>query len=72
MNIEQVTTRPGRSTAVEIEGITRDRQVSDDVIAGFAMHAAGENPSSLFGWHVTRWTDDEGLTVAATVTLHTD
>lgn len=54
------------SKRVRVEGFAPDRPVSDDLVAGFAMRAANETPSSLFGWHVTR--DEEG----ATVVLHTD
>lgn len=53
---------------VTIENIADDRPVSDDLLAGFAMASIGENPSSLYGWSVTRWP----MTTTATVTLNTD
>lgn len=43
-----------------------DRPVSDDLIAGWAMAKAGEEPSSLFGWVVKR--NETG----AVVLLYTD
>jgi hypothetical protein len=53
---------------VIVTDIAEDRAVSDDLLAGFAMATIGENPSSLFGWSVTRWP----LTTTATVQLNTD
>ena len=53
---------------VTIEGIAPDRQVSDDLLIGFAMHAAGENPSRLFGWSVSTYNDR----TKAIVTLNTE
>lgn len=59
--------RKGRSTTtVVVTGFAADRPVSDDLVIGFAMHAARENPSSLFGWHIHH----NGET--ATVSLNTD
>jgi hypothetical protein len=53
---------------VRIDGIAADRPVSDDLLAGFAMKGAGEDPSSLYGWHVSRSEDGK----AALVSLYTD
>ena len=70
MNIESIR-KEYASTQVDIVNIAVDRQVSDDLLIGFAMHAAGENPSRLFGWKVCRFTEGD-VTVAARVSLHTD
>lgn len=43
--------------------------LSDDVLAGYAMHAVGENRSSLFGWTVDKPSIYPHMAV---VTLHTD
>lgn len=62
-----------QTTIVHVSGISEDRQVSDDVIAGFAMHAAKETPNRLFGWTVrTYGTDSLGYVHGATVELHRD
>lgn len=67
MNIKSVRgTTP--SKYVDIENIEPDRPVSDDLIIGFAMAGARENPSSLFGWSVYRSEDGTW----AIVTLNTD
>lgn len=72
MNVTS-TRRTGSRKIVEIDGIPADRQVTDDLYVGFAMATVGETPSSLFGWHVCRWTDPTGYrTTAVTVTLHTE
>lgn len=55
-------------TEVVIEAVPDDRPVTDDMLVGFAMHAAGENPSSLFGWAVQFW----GVDPVVTVQLFTD
>lgn len=55
---------------VHVGGIAADRPVSNDLIAGFAMHAAGENPSSLFGWTVKPYGEER--THGAVVTLNID
>lgn len=44
------------------------RPVSDDFLAGFAVKAANETPSSLYGWSVSRSEDG----TSATVRLATD
>jgi hypothetical protein len=64
----QSTYRGRTYKEVTIEGIADDRPVSDDLLAGFAMASIGENPSSLFGWSVTR----PSMTTTAVVTLNTD
>lgn len=67
MNIENI--HRGHSTkTVRIVNIADDRPVSDDLLKGFAMKAANEDPSSLFGTEVIR--DHEAR--SATVRLHTD
>lgn len=55
---------------VSVWDIQPDRPVSDDLILGFAMATAGENPSSLFGWEVKRFEGETNTT--ATVVLNTD
>jgi hypothetical protein len=65
---ENSITRGRATTTIIVEGFAADRPVSDDMIAGFAMRAANENPSSLFGWQVQHIAS-EG---AAVVFLHTD
>lgn len=58
----------GRATTiVRVERIAADRPVKNDLIIGYAMHAAGEDPSSLFGWACIQHGDG-----TATVQLHTD
>lgn len=65
-----VSINKGRTiTDVHVSGIASDRPVSNDVIAGFAMQGAGENPSSLFGWTVKTYGEPVS---GAVVTLHTD
>lgn len=71
MNIDRIE-KSTATTRVHIDRFASDRPVSDDLIAGFAMAAARETPSSLFGWHVCRFTGDNGETVSAVVALHTD
>lgn len=67
MRIESITgSLPTKR--VRVSGLTEDRPVSDDLIAGFAMAKAGETPGSLYGWRVSR--GEDGTT--ATVSLHTD
>lgn len=58
----------GSTTTVNVHRIADDRPVTDDLLAGFAMAKAGEDPSSLFGWTVRRYPDER----AAVVSLHTD
>ncbi len=66
-----VSINKGRTvTDVHVSGIAEDRQVSEDFIKGFACHAAGENPSSLFGMSIKPY--GEGWVQGAIVTLHTD
>lgn len=55
------------TTVVTIANIAEDRPVSDHLVIGFAMHAAGENPSSLYGWACIQHGNG-----TATVQLHTD
>jgi len=55
------------TTSVTIAGIAEDRPVHNNLLIGFAMHAAGEDPSSLFGWACIQ--HDNGT---ATVRLNTD
>lgn len=66
-----VSITQGRTVkVVHVSGIKEDRQVSEDFIKGFACHAAGEEPSSLFGMSIETY--GEGWVQGATVTLHTD
>lgn len=58
----------GATTTVNVHHIADDRPVTDDLLAGFAMASAHEDPSSLFGWSVRRYPDEK----AAVVQLHTD
>jgi hypothetical protein len=58
MNINKDQTHRGFGhILVTIDNIAADRPVSDDMLAGFAMASVGENPSSLFGWAVSRSTE---------------
>lgn len=65
MRIESIR-RGYATTTVVVTGFAADRPVSDDLILGFAMNAARENPSSLFGWSVHHNGE------VTTVQLHTD
>lgn len=46
----------------------KDRPVSDDLIAGWAMATVGETPESLFDFRVSR-VEDQNIAV---VTFYTD
>jgi len=67
MNVQSIN-KNRTYTEVVIERIADDRPVSDELLIGFAMQAAGENPSSLFGWSIQFW----GVEPVCTVTLNTD
>lgn len=56
------------TTVVTIANIASDRPVSDQLLIGFAMASANENPSSLFGWACMQHPESK----SATVQLHTD
>lgn len=56
------------TTVVIIVNIAEDRQVPGSLLIGYAMHAAGEDPSSLFGWSCVQHPGGR----SATVQLHTD
>lgn len=69
MNIRANARPSGRAhKQLVVENIADDRPVSDELLAGFVMASCDENPSSLFGWSVIRYPDEN----AAVVTLNID
>lgn len=68
MRVVNMPTGGRTQKQVTISHDFKDRPVSDDLIVGWAMAKANEDPSSLFGWRVSRVEDQN----VAVVTLYTD
>jgi len=67
MNV--VSVRRGRT--MKVVTLSDVGEVNDEDCLAAAFTAAGETRSSLFGWSVAYFDDDE-LGLTAVVTLHTD